>query len=221
MSVTSRRRAARAAAPVAGLLAAGLLVWQGSYAAFSASTDNTDNTWTAGTLTLQNNGGTGTFASSTPGIINATGIKPGDTESRCLTVDSTGTSGGELAVYRGGITNTDGLTANGGVGLSDRIQVDIESAVLGTGQTVVGSCAVDGGVAGSVAFPAGSASTVESGLLNALPTTYAGAAATTTTAAGERVAYRITWTFVSGGSTLADNPYQGASSVADLVWEIQ
>ena len=36
-----RRRALRAAAPVAGLLAAGLLVWQGSYSAFSATTAST------------------------------------------------------------------------------------------------------------------------------------------------------------------------------------
>ena len=35
-----RRRVLRAVAPVAGLLAVGLLVWQGSYAAFSATTNN-------------------------------------------------------------------------------------------------------------------------------------------------------------------------------------
>ena len=44
-----RRRALRAAAPVAGLLAAGLLVWQGSYAAFSATTSNTNDAWSTGT----------------------------------------------------------------------------------------------------------------------------------------------------------------------------
>lgn len=40
-----RRRLARAIAPAVGLLAAGLLVWQGSYAAFSASTNATNNVW--------------------------------------------------------------------------------------------------------------------------------------------------------------------------------
>ena len=48
MSVSTRRRAVRAIAPVAGLLAAGLLVWQGSYAAFSATSSNTANAWTTG-----------------------------------------------------------------------------------------------------------------------------------------------------------------------------
>ena len=43
MSSTTRKRAVRAVAPVAGLLAAGLLVWQGSYAAFSSTTINNDN----------------------------------------------------------------------------------------------------------------------------------------------------------------------------------
>ena len=70
-----RRRALRAAAPVAGLLAAGLLVWQGSYAAFSATTDNGSDTWATGSLALTNNGGTGTYAavhharSSTPAAL--------------------------------------------------------------------------------------------------------------------------------------------------------
>ena len=46
-----RRRVLRAVAPVAGLLAVGLLVWQGSYAAFSATTNNTGDSWATGALT--------------------------------------------------------------------------------------------------------------------------------------------------------------------------
>ena len=45
-----RRRFVRATAPAFGLLAAGLLVWQGSYAAFSATTQDTTNTWGSATL---------------------------------------------------------------------------------------------------------------------------------------------------------------------------
>ena len=56
MSRTNRRRTVRAVAPVAGLLAAGLLVWQGSYAAFSATTVDTGNAWATGQLNLTNNG---------------------------------------------------------------------------------------------------------------------------------------------------------------------
>jgi len=218
MSRTNRRRALRAVAPVAGLLAAGLLVWQGSYAAFSATTTNQADSWEAGTLTLTNNGGTGTFAATTGALITAQNIKPGDTQTRCLTVDSTGTSGGDLAMYRGAVTNTDGLTANGGVGLSDRLGVTVRAAVLGAGETVVANCQA-GAVAGSVDFP-GTSTVVANALLDGLPTAY-GPAAKTTITAGQRVAYQISWTFVSGGTTALDNPYQGAKSVADLVWEIQ
>ena len=62
MSRPNRRRALRAVAPVAGLLAAGLLVWQGSYAAFSATTDNAADAWTTGSLALTNNGGGTTYS---------------------------------------------------------------------------------------------------------------------------------------------------------------
>ena len=81
MSRTTRRRAVRAVAPVAGLLAAGLLVWQGSYAAFTATTTNQQDSWAAGKLILKNNGMGGNprrlqAMTATP-IINATNIVPG------------------------------------------------------------------------------------------------------------------------------------------------
>ena len=60
-----RRRVVRATAPAAGLLAAGLLVWQGSYAAFSATTTDVNNAWSTGNMVLANNGGTATYAAST------------------------------------------------------------------------------------------------------------------------------------------------------------
>ena len=47
-----RRRALRAVTPLAALLIAALLVWQGSNAAFSASTNNTNDTWSTGNLAL-------------------------------------------------------------------------------------------------------------------------------------------------------------------------
>ena len=92
-----RRRALRAAAPVAGLLAVGLLVWQGSSAAFSATTVNTADTWSSGQLALTNNGGTTTYAASTAAIFGGateTNLKPGSTGTKCLTVESTGSVAG-------------------------------------------------------------------------------------------------------------------------------
>ena len=61
-AVERKRHLIRIIAPAVGLLAAGLLVWQGSYAAFSATTVDTNNAWSSGSLVLQNNGGTATLS---------------------------------------------------------------------------------------------------------------------------------------------------------------
>ena len=101
-----RRRVLRAVAPVAGLLAVGLLVWQGSYAAFSATTNNTADSWATGALTLTNDAGTGAYAATTAALFTETAIKPGTTLAKCLTVQAGGTVGGTLKFYRGAITGT-------------------------------------------------------------------------------------------------------------------
>ena len=97
MSRPNRRRAVRAVAPVAGLLAAGLLVWQGSYAAFSATTDNTggrldhrhprpDQQRRRRRLLRHHH------RHLRPGAASPTPTsKPGATGIKCITVQSTGT----------------------------------------------------------------------------------------------------------------------------------
>jgi hypothetical protein len=97
-----RRRVVRATAPAAGLLAAGLLVWQGSYAAFSATTVDTNNAWSSGSLVLQNNGGT-----------------------TCLTVKSTGNSAGNLAMYESAL-------ADSSPSLGAQIQLTVTAGVPAT-----------------------------------------------------------------------------------------
>jgi len=56
-----------AAIPV-GLLASGLVVFKASYSAFSATTTNGANSWSAGTVTISSNPGTAMFTT--------TGLKP-------------------------------------------------------------------------------------------------------------------------------------------------
>src|SRR4051794_32088860 len=89
-----RRRALRAAAPIAGLLAAGLLVWQGSSAAFSATSTNGPDSWATGSLVLTNNGGTATYAVDTAGLFDSAGtegnLNQGATGTKCLTVSNDG-----------------------------------------------------------------------------------------------------------------------------------
>jgi hypothetical protein len=203
------RRALRAVAPVAGLLLAGLLVWQGSSAAFSATTVNSADTWASGQLTLTNNGGTAAYAASTTAIFGAAtaaNIKPGSTGTQCLTVQSGGTLAGALKFYRGAIT--------GSAGLAGQIQLTIDAVGVGAATNIPAAC---------TGFPAvGLTNLATNVALSALPTTYAGAATSLAVAAGaQRVAYRFAWTFVSTGSNPGDNALQGTSATADFNFEIQ
>ena len=103
-----RRRALRAVTPLAALLVAALLIWQGSNAAFSATTDNTNDTWSTGNLVLTNNGGGTVYAGSTAALFTESNRKPGDTGVKCITVHSGGSLAGNLRLYRGAITGTNG-----------------------------------------------------------------------------------------------------------------
>ena len=216
MSRTTRRRAVRAVAPVAGLLAAGLLVWQGSYAAFSATTTNQQDSWASGQLVLKNNGvGTTYSATTATPVINATNIQPGaSTFVRCITVESSGTLAGTLKFYRGAITDVNTLAPT--FNLSDAINVKVDAAAVTAVQTVDPSCTAG---AGTVSFPGAPTAILPATALSSLPTSYATATTSVAVAAGtQRVAYRLTWSFPS---TANDNSYQAASTKADLNWEIQ
>jgi hypothetical protein len=201
-----RRRVLRAFAPVAGLLAVGLLVWQGSYAAFSAQTNNTGNAWASGSLTLTNDGGTGAYATTpfnTVGVFNEAAIKPLDTRIRCLTVKAGGTSGGNLVFYRGAV--------GGSAALAAQIGLTIVAAPVS---------AVDLGVTAACANFPGGATIANNVALSALPRTYATGLGSTAVAPGVKfVAYKFTYTFNSAGA--GDNALQSLSTNADFSWEIQ
>ena len=200
-----RRRAARAIAPVAGLLAAGLLVWQGSYAAFSATTASNADVWTAGTLTLQNNGGGAVYAVSTSATFNETGLKPGSGNTKCITVKNTSSTAGNLKFYRSAL-------ADSAPSLGAQIQVTIDAAIVGA--DVLANC---------TGFPVAGLTNVATGVaLTALPTTYAGAVPSVAVGAGTvLVAYRISYTFATTGTTAGDNALQGKTVTAGFTWELQ
>jgi len=206
---------------VAGLLAAGLLVWQGSYAAFSATTVNKTDAWSTGSLALTNNGGVGTsYTGLTTALFSATKLVPGSTDTRCITVDSTGTLGGKLELYSAALADTPNALFPASK-LSSKLDLVVTAAPITAGASVDSSCALNA-VAGTIAFPAAGNVTVYTGTLGGLPTAFNPAAAAGTymnVAAGNqvRVAYKIQWTVNAG----TDNTYQGSSASADLQWEIQ
>jgi hypothetical protein len=215
MSRSRRRTVVRAVAPVAGLLAAGLLVWQGSYAAFSATTSNPADTWSTGTLVLTNNGGTNTYLGSTAALFNGSvvgqpenNLKIGSTGRKCITVQSTGTLAGALKLYRGAIGGTNGAL------LAPQLSLTIDAAGVAAGTNVAANC---------TGFPAAGTTSVAAGTaLSALPTSYATAPVSMAVAAGtRRVAYRIGWAVTTTRTTAGDNALKNSSVTADLIWEIQ
>ncbi|WP_346619020.1 hypothetical protein [Blastococcus montanus] len=107
---TTGRPGARAAkfgfvaAPFVGLAVAVLLVWQTSYSAFSSTTSNGVNNWTAGSVRLTDN-------DSGVAMFSADRLMPGSTGNRCIVVTSEGTVPSTVKLYGTGLTTTNGLSS--------------------------------------------------------------------------------------------------------------
>ena len=131
----TNRRLVRAAAPVAGLLAAGLLVWQGSTAAFTATTGNSADSWATGKLKLQNNGGGTAYADTTANLFSETGIKPGVSGVKCITVESTGSLAGTLKMYRGTT-----IAGTNSANLAAALTFQVDAAAVSASTNVAAGC---------------------------------------------------------------------------------
>ena len=205
-SPKGRRHLIRVVAPAFGLLAAGLLVWQGSYAAFSATTNDNTNTWTSGSLALTNNGGGATYSATTTATFGGTALKPGATGTTCLTVRSASTAAGTLAMYESSLVDST-------PSLGAQIQLTVTEAVPAT--DVQANC---------TNFPTTGVTTVATSKpLSTWPTTYAAATGTTPVLAGPAVleAYKVVWTFVTTGTNPGDSALMGKTVTAGFTWEIQ
>ena len=196
-TVRARRFIGLAAAPLA-IVVAGLLVWQGSSAAFTAETRNVGSNWATGSVSLTDDDlGAAAFQISN--------LTPGQTGSKCITVTSTSSTAGVVKLY---------VARVGAQGLENNITVSTE---IGTGGSF-GSCT--GFVPEGAALPALSLAVAGAQYSNyatgVLPWTTAGVAA------GESKSYRVTWVFQTGGLTQAAiDALQGKSASADVVWELQ
>jgi hypothetical protein len=207
MSRTTRRRAVRAVAPVAGLLAAGLLVWQGSYAAFSATTTNAANNWAAGSVSLINDSGAAMFTTTavTPaGATDAKTLKPGDVRINCIKVTNNGTLAGPVKLYvpTGTYSQTNAL--------GDNLTVTVEEGT-GTAATAFGNCV---GFTSTATIVPGSTLTA----LAAASTTYATGAGSAGALAVNGVRY---YRFTTTVNVAAPNTVQSGTSTATFQWEIQ
>lgn len=187
---------------VAALAATALmsgLVMRASTAAFSGTTDTSGN-WSAGTVALSDDDGTGQVA-----FTNDTGMVPADSDQACVTVTYDGDVDAEVKMY-GSTTFTSASD------LGQYVDLTLEEVTIGTG-----SCASPASVDTTVYT--GTLS-VNAGAFTVAHTAWADGAATgwTTTAPatnGASKVYRLTVTLQD------NNNAQGLDTTATFNWEAQ
>ncbi len=153
-----------AAVPTA-LVASSALVWQGSQAAFSGSTDNGANSFASGTVSLSDD-------DAAVAMFNVSNLKPLDTGTKCITVTYNGSLAAAVKLY----------AANTG-GLGTYLDLTVEQGTGGSS----GSCA--GFVAGSTLYNGTLA-----GLASSATNYGNGIAAFSPTGSGQNRTYRFTYT---------------------------
>jgi hypothetical protein len=182
--------AARLAAVAAGLLVMSLLVVTGSRAAFNATTTNDTNNFAAGTVVLADDD-----AGSV--MFNLTGMKPGDTSTKCVNVTYTGSLAADVKLYG----------TVGGTGLGTYLDTVVD---IGTGAT--GGAAMDcTGFAGPTNLHTGTLAA-----FGAAHSNYGNGAGGYAGVTGPvSRSYRVTVTLQD------DNAAQGLTASATFTWEAQ
>ena len=188
----NKKKIVAAVAVPAALLASGGMVWAASYSAFSATTSNPTNNWTAGTVALSDN-------DSETALFTATNLKPGSSAARCITVTSTGSLASTVKLYGTDYATTNNLAAN----LNLKVEEGSGSTSADcTGFTAAGAAIFDGTLT--------SFSTTR--------TSFANGAGTWAPAAGTQTkSYRVTYVLNANTPDSA----QGGTARVGLTWEAQ
>lgn len=194
----SRAVGLTAAALALGMLGSGFLVWQGSEAAFSSTTSNPGNSWTAGSVELSDN-------DSGTALFDVDALVPGSTGTRCILVTYSGTVASDVRFHVTDVTTT-------GADLSPYLDLTVTP---GTGTPPVGSPAsCDNFVADGTAY--GPTAVAD------LPGTWATGVLGWTPSSAATRAYQVTYTFDTTGADAATvNALQGGRLTAALTWTAQ
>ena len=179
-----------AVVPVA-LMASGLLVWQSSYAAFSSTTTNPTNNWTAGTVAL-------TDDDSNTAMFTASALKPGATGEKCIAVTSSGNLASTVKLYATTYSTTGAL--------GSYIDLVIQEGSGGSFSSCTGFTSAATNFTGTLAAFAAANTNFGNGLSSWAP-------APGTVTRTFRIAYTI--------NTSAPNSAQGGTAAAGLTWEAQ
>ena len=206
-----RRLAALVAAVPVGLMACGVLVWNSSSAAFSATTGTPTNSWETGVVQLGNDrGATALFTTTSEGL-----LVPGSTGYKCITV----TYSGSVDTAVAGVRLYGTLTTDSSAELAAALQVTVEMSTAALTPTPDGDC-----------LPSFQASpiTYAARAFSAFPTSYgtgigdANGDATgdwrpTATTDRSRT-YRIAYTLPAGSYATS---VQGKNVAMTFTWEVQ
>ena len=217
-------RAGSAVVLVVGMLVSAGMVWQASSAAFSATTANPGDTFSTGTVVLNDNDGGVTPMSGTA-IFNVGAMKPGDSVTRCLNVIYSGSAvTTPIRFYT--TTTTDATVGGGPQTLGTYLTAVVEEGNGATdtactgyssaGATVVFDTTRRSGTAATAERPAGSMAD-----LTGNNTSYAtGLAGTWTPApASTTRSYKFTVALPSTGSDSTDNTLQNKTLTTTFTWE--
>jgi hypothetical protein len=196
-SIRIRSIAKWAVVPVA-LMASGLLVWQSSYSAFSATAVNPSSNWTAGTVVL-------TDDDSNAALFTASALKPGDTGSKCIVVTSSGNLASTVKLYGAGYTtSSDTLTPFAAFGT--HLNMIIDEGTGGSNSSCTGFSSTANDFTGTLAAFASGKTSFANGV-----STWAPAAGTVTKT------FKFTYTL----DAATPNGAQAGTSAIGFTWEAQ
>ncbi|MDH3731256.1 MAG: hypothetical protein OES13_09065 [Acidimicrobiia bacterium] len=199
----------RVIAAFISLLLISFFVYNGSYAAFSGTTDNVTNTWAAGQVELTNDPDGSGFGDATTAEFTESALIPGDSDTGCIDVRYDGSVTNPLSLtnvhlYIANLVDTD---FGGDAGAAAQLSDDLDMVVAI--HPALSTCAT----------PVGVPVQIFSGSLDSMPSAFGGGIDSLWKPVlnGETRAFQFTWTL---GSDTADDA-QGDAAQVDFVWEIQ
>jgi hypothetical protein len=195
-SIRTRRIITLSSAPVAVVLA-GLMVWQGTNAAFSADTRNIGNSWETGSVAISDDDAGGA-------MFQIQNVVPGQIGSKCIRVTATSSVPGLVKLYSAD------LAADG---LQDYVKITV---VQGTGGSFADCTSFVAGATEASQSLTSLAATHSSYDTGILPWVTAGVTS------GESKTYKFSWVFDVGAMDQAGiDALQGKATSINLEWELQ
>ncbi len=181
-------------AVLSGVIGSGAMVWRASEAAFSGTTNNPTNNWTAGTVSLTDDDSNSAMFT----VTNMSPVAPNNTGNKCIEVKYTGSvmPSTPVKLYAGTLTGTLGTYLN----------LTIETAPAGTFASCTGftpTTVIQ--TSTTIATFAGA----RTNYTNGLDTQW------TPTATNQTRAFRFTWTLQDNNSA------QGLTCGLPFTWEVQ